>query len=367
LALTAWALTSESPEQLRDRAEAASRAGDWKTARSDWRSLNQTGLARGRTHLAEARACLALDRAAEAEQALRRSIAADPADPEPWRLLLELLRVEDRAEEAQALGWEGYAAVPASARRGLLRDLSLVLLADLPEDLARSMLDRWSAADPADIDAQVARLKRIAAMPRPGDPDHDSQVETLASLLERAPGHLAAREALVVALVEAGELDRGRQILDAWPANARDSALYTRLIGRWDLDYDRQPARALASFERALAIMPHDWKTQYRRARVLHILGRPADARKAAEVVSRLREHLDPATLGPRLGADLAHLDDPRALADLISLCNQVSLSRLAEAWRREASAPPANPQAETQAQGILEFPMIPAGTVRPR
>src|SRR5262245_29118002 len=138
-----WASGRSGPERLRARAEEAARAGDWNEALRAWSEFNQTRLAWGRTYLAEARACLALDRAAQAEHALRRAIAADRADPEPWRLLLELLRVEDRTVEAGQLGFEAYAAVPAPARRRVLRDLTLALLADLPEDLARDRLGRW--------------------------------------------------------------------------------------------------------------------------------------------------------------------------------------------------------------------------------
>src|SRR5262249_12781079 len=155
-----------------------------------WRALNRTQLARGRTHLGEARACLALNRAAQAELALRRAVAADPADPEPWRLVLELLRVEDRAVEAKRLGFGGYSVVPVRARRGVLRDLTLALLADLPEDLARDRLARWVAADPADVDALVARLRRMAASPRAGDPDRPARIAQLTAVLDAQPGHL---------------------------------------------------------------------------------------------------------------------------------------------------------------------------------
>ncbi len=86
VAVAAWKLAPEDPDRLRERAEAATRAGDWPTALDRWRALNRTGHARGRTHLAEARACLALDRAAQAERALRRAVDADPTDPEAWRL-----------------------------------------------------------------------------------------------------------------------------------------------------------------------------------------------------------------------------------------------------------------------------------------
>ncbi|WP_422927903.1 tetratricopeptide repeat protein [Singulisphaera sp. PoT] len=231
------------------------------------------------------------------------------------------------------------------------------------------MLDRWTAADQDDSHAQVARLKRMASMPRSGDPDRAGQIEILASLLEREPKNLVTREALISALAEAGEPDRGRQLLEAWPAESRDSALYARLRGRWDLDFDRNPEHALAEFDRVLTTTPHDWKTHYRRARALQKLGRVPEARQAAETMSRLRERLDPAVLGPRLGSDLARLTDPKALADLAELCSQANLGRLAEAWRKEAAAPPSEPQSENAnaARGVLDLPLAPSGAPRPR
>jgi Flp pilus assembly protein TadD len=345
---------------LRDRAEAEARSGNWPAALEDWRAVNRTRLAGGRTYLAEARACLSLHRAAQAERALRRAIAADPADPEPWRLLLELLRVEDRTPEAQELGWEAYAAVPQGTRRGVLSDLTLALLADLPDDVARPYLDRWTAADPEDTNARVALLRRIASMPRSGDPDRDARIAQLTAILDHEPAHLGAREALIAALADAGEPDRGRQLLDAWPAAARDDLRLERLKGRWDLDYDRQPARAVDAFRRVLAVLPHDWRTQYGLARALARLGRVDEATRAAESVGKLRENLDPATLGPRLGADLARLEDYRSLADLSSLCGRVGLTRLAEAWRQEAAAPAGAPGSVQSDLGILDSSIVP-------
>jgi tetratricopeptide (TPR) repeat protein len=337
-AALAWSLVPEGADRLEARAEAAARAGDWTRALELWRALNRTGRARGRTFLGEAKACLALDRAAQAEAALRRAVAAEPSNPEPWGLWLELLRVEDRTLEAGRVGWEAYASVPPSARRGLLRDLTLALLADLPADLVHRALDRWIAADPADLDAHVARLRRVVAPGRPDDPDRPARIRALADLLARAPAHPGVREALATALADAGEPDEARRVLDAWPALDRDrDALYWRLRGRLDLDFDRQPARAVAAFERVLAEQPNDWKTRARLARALRALGRSEDARQAAETVARTREALDPATLGPRLQADLARLDDSRSLFDLADLAAGARLARLADAWRREA------------------------------
>jgi thioredoxin-like negative regulator of GroEL len=178
----------------------------------------------------------------------------------------------------------------------------------------------------------------MAAMPRGDDPDRASRITELTSLLARAPGDLPTREALIIALADAGEPDRGRVVLDAWPKTARD-ARYWRLRGRWDLDYDHLPEPASQAFARALADLPQDWKTRFRLARALHALGREDDSRREAEAVGRIREALEAESLGPRLSSDLDRTDDPVALRDLAGLCARAGLTHLADAWRREADA----------------------------
>ncbi len=167
LALVAG-FVSNSPERLRHQAEAAAHAGEWLTALDSWRAINSTKAADGLTHLGEARACLALGRASQSEHALRQSISADPKNPEPWQLLLQILRVEDRTLEASRLGWEAYENVPPPSRRAVLQELTLGLLAELPDDDARKALGRWVDADRNDLDAQIALIQRIAAQPRAG-------------------------------------------------------------------------------------------------------------------------------------------------------------------------------------------------------
>ncbi len=336
----AWAIRErDRPGRLLGAAEAATRARDRPAALAAWRALNRTGAATARTLLAEARAALALDRAADARLALGRASEVDPADAEVWRARLDLLRVLDRPFEALRLGRAALGSVRPEARRGLLASLTLAALAEPPDDEARGLLDRWIAADPGDLDARVARLARVAANPHPGDPDRASRIAELSVILVRDPGHVPAREALLVTLADAGEPDRGRRVLGAWPASDRD-ARFDRLRGRWDLDYDRRPDRAAESFLRALADLPHDWKVHYGLARALRALGRVDQARAEAETVARLRERLEPSALGPRLAADLASPDDPRARLDLADLCEGAGLAALADAWRSEARPP---------------------------
>ncbi len=334
-----WAWERDRPRRAFERAESATRARDWPSALASWRSFNRTEAATARTLLAEARADLALDRAADARRALERASQADPTDAEIWRTRLDLLRVLDRPTEALTLGLRALEAVRPEGRRAVLASTTLAALAELPDDEVRTRLDRWIAADPDDLDARTARLARIAANPHPGDPDRADRISGLAAILEADPGHIAAREALLVALADAGEPDRGRALLEAWPEPARD-ARFDRLRGRWDLDYDHRPDRAAEAYARALVELPHDWKSHYGLARALRALGRDAEARDEADTVARLRERLDPATLGPRLAADLHGLDDPRSPLDLAALAEGVGLARLAEAWRREAVAP---------------------------
>lgn len=337
IGVSLWVHASGRSGRWRARAEAAARAGDWPAALAAWRAVNAGPDARGPTLLGQARAAVATGRLAEAERALARATAADPTAAGPWRLWLELLRVEDRSSEAQAIGWAAFEAVPPADRRDVLLGLTLALLAEVPDDVARPMLTRWSEAaarsglgGAPDPDARVALLQRIDAMPRADDPGRAARIGELTAILERDPGHLAARAVLIAALADAGEPALGRERLDAWPEAGRD-VRYWRLVGRWDLDFDHRPDRAEAAFRRTLEALPHDWKTRARLARALKMLGREAEARAEAEAVAQLRERLDPEALGPRLSRA-----DP---ADLAELTASVGLSRLADAWRALARA----------------------------
>jgi predicted Zn-dependent protease len=325
-----------SREQLRSQALRAAHDGDWNLALEYWRKINATSAADGLTQLGEARASLALGRAFQSEQSLRRSIAALPENAEPWRLLLQILRVEDRTIDALQLGWEAYGKVRPESRTEMLKELTLGLLAELPDDEVRKTLHRWADADRDDIDARIALIQRIAVQPLAGDPDRASLLAELESIVASHPNHVAARETLVTALADAGEPERGRAVLNDWPTNARDSR-YWRLRGRWDLEYDNQPEKAATAFRKVLDELPQDWRSWYRLARALRILGREDESRQAALTVSRIRGALDPLLLRPKLDATLGHLSEPAGLGELADLCTRAGFARLGEAWHKEA------------------------------
>ena len=129
-------------------------------------------------------------------------------------MLLEVLRVEDRLVDAFTLGWKALDHVLPEARPQLLRELTLAALTDLPDDVARGTLRRWIDADPVDVDARVALLRRIGAEPRADDPERESRLAQLGDLLASHPEHVDAREALVTALADAGEPEAGRKLLE---------------------------------------------------------------------------------------------------------------------------------------------------------
>lgn len=335
LLVTITWLASDSSTSLRNRAEIAARTGDWDVALQCWRKINATGAARSSSYLGEARACLALGRAGQAEHSLREAISANQSDLQSWQLLLEILFVEDRTFEVQRLGWEAYNYIHPNARRDLLRTLTIGLLADLPDEQVRTTLRRWINADPHDVNAQIALWRRILLQPRATDPDRPSILAALEALLTNHPGHLNAREALIIALADAGEADRGRVLLDTWPEAMRD-ARYWRLRGRWDLEYDHRPQQSIIALQTALVDLPQDWRSWYRLARALHMVGRETESQQAAEAVSRIREVLDPLVLEPRMHAAFEHLDDPIAVHELATFCRHAGLNRLADAWLTE-------------------------------
>ena len=113
-------------------------------------------------------------------------------------------------------------------------------------------------------------------------------------------------------------------------------ARYWRLQGRWYLEYDHRPQQSVIALQTALVDLPQDWRSWYRLARALHTLGRDTESQQAAEVVSRIREVLDPLVLEPRLHAAFEHLDDSTAVHALADLCRRAGLSRLAVAWLAE-------------------------------
>ena len=342
LAVVAWISTRPS---LRDRAEAAERSADWPSALNAYRDLLRSSTTpRARDRLGEARALLGLNLGRQAELALIAASRLDPADPEPWHLRLEFLRVERRSLEAVAVADQALAAVDDSkGRREILRDLTLALLFldssidDASEDRARAVLARWVAADPEDDEARASLALRRVADPRPGDPSREVLISELSERLTRHPDHSAIREALILALADDGHVDASRERLDAWPPSLQD-ARYQRLRGRWCLEYDGKAAEATAAFARTLELFPHDWRSHYGLARALQKLDRKAESAGEVEAVARLRERLEPTRLAPRLARDLADLESPKALQDLADLCAGVGLERLAQAWTKEAA-----------------------------
>lgn len=310
------------------------------------------------TYLGEGRACLALGRAAQAERALRKAAAAAPSESEAWLLLRWCYGWKTGRSTRSLWGWKALDHVLPGARPQLLRELTLAALTDLPDDLARSTLRRWIDADPGDVDARVALLRRIGAEPRADDPEHESRLVQLRDLLASHPEHVDAREALVTALADAGEPEHGRKLLKTWPLEQRDGRFW-RLRGRWDLEHDHRPDQAVTALGAALADFPQDWRIHYRLARALQIVNRPEEARREAETVGRIRELLDPLTLGPKLDAAFSHLGEPAAFQTLASAPGRDGPGSLASGARPECLQLNAFPYPRFTGSGTVASPTL--------
>ncbi len=323
------------------QAEAAAEAKDWEKATSLWRRINASPDASSATFLKEGSACLAASRAGQAEAALRKAVAAAPDEAPAWLLLAMIQRVEDRQVDVLSVGRRAVDLVAAADRASLLREVTLAALTELPDHLARTTLDRWLAADPTDVDAEAALLRRIGADPRSDDPDRRTRRDRLEALSRSRPDHVGAREALAILLADGREDDAFRAVLDAWPVDGRD-ARYWRLVGRLNLDVDRRPEPAADAFRRALEELPHDWRSHYGLARALSKMNQPEAAAREAKAVARIREAIDPMVIGPILEESVVRLDQASARGAVANLCARVGLDWLAQAWRSAPAPAPA-------------------------
>ena len=348
----------DRPARLLAEARAATEAGDRTRGLAAWHAWNETSDRSAATLVIEAQLAEDLNRGRDADRLARQATRLDAGSAPAWTLQINRLRVLDQAAEAMQRGLLALGDLRTTAdRRAILKVTTLATLAEVPDAEARAQLDRWIATDPDDIDARAARMSRIAANPHAGDPDRPQRIAELEQLVARHPANINAREALTVALADAGEVVRGRVVLGEWPVEPTNQASapregrgyrFDRLQARWDLEYDHNPAQAAAGFRAALTRTPHDWKLHYGLARACRILQQTDEAKGEALAVARLRERLDPVPLGARLTTDFARIDEgsaaegAAAMLDLAALCRSVGLVALADAWTRAAAANPA-------------------------
>lgn len=322
------------PSRLRSQAEAAERARDWTAARAAWLAFTHAAPGDVAGWLGAARACLALHRAQEADSLLQQAAETAPDRAEAWLPRMERLRTLSRSWDAWTLGWTAYRSVSPQQRPRILRSLTLATLAEAPQDQARSLLQNWLKADPTDAPAEIALIHRAIELPEPDDPPLNQRLVRLDQLVEAHPADSAGWEASVETLLLAGEVQRARAALDAWPAPQRETnPRYWRLLGRWEQDHGRDPEGAATAYRQALAAQPHDWKTLYRLARALRALGRLEESNQAAQRTRILRERLEPESLGPRLNHSLQHFEQISAQSELAKICSGLGLESLATAW----------------------------------
>ncbi len=324
------------PETARRRAQRLAERGRWSDALEAWRIVNEATEADTDSRIAHAEAAIAVGRPGEAESALRPLLEARTPRPRAWTLMLDLLRIQERRDEALMLTRRGLDTVDLEHTPVLLRAGVQAVLTDVPDDQVRTTLRAWMAAEPDAPHAEIAYQRQIARRPRLDDPSAEDRADRLWDLVRAWPEFAPARIALVEALADAGRPLEARPVLEDWPETAASTG-HQRIRGRWALEFEGAPGLAVEALEPVVDRVPHDWKSRYRLARALRLLGHTNRARIEARRVFLTRERLEPNELRPLL----RQLDDGMPVPDLAQRLRDVGLTRLAKAIDTIASPIP--------------------------
>ena len=211
-------------------------------------------------------------RAAVAEQIFRRLAEHDPAAIEPRQRLIYLFSLEQRTAEARAVLWQIY-QIRDDPR--ILVDLVLELLLDrqdvrgLPPELAE-----FAAKTPED--PFVRRAWGMDLLYQGRAAEALPHLETAAMLLVNDP---VGRFALAECRILVGQPVNLDEVLGRVPEDPTDAAQWWLLRGQIE-ETTGLPERAIASFERSLALHPEGREAHFRAGQLLHRLGR-SEAAKA--------------------------------------------------------------------------------------
>jgi Flp pilus assembly protein TadD len=254
-------------------------------------------------------------RYAEADEAGRSALRADPEDPAAWHLLGRVASRRERLEEAERNYRRALAARPDFA--AVHGDLGVVLAARGRLEEAVACLRRALALAPDSVECQNHLGMALFHLGRPDeaavslrqaiacDPDHPmapsalgyllssrgkyaEMAEVFGALARLRPAHLVARLRLGEALANLGELDEAQTCFEAARALAPDSPEAHLGLGLVRIGLRRFEA-ALDPLGRAIELAPDRPEAQVMLARALGGLGRFDEALAAAERAVRLR------------------------------------------------------------------------------
>lgn len=282
-------------------------------------------------------------RARDAESAWLGCVRDDPLHPvDPGMVknaaqaLVALYMLEGRVDEAHAALWEAYAQASPAEQPAILGTHLRVELERIEPREAAATLERYVAADPADLNAQ-----RSLALAHQLLGDHESADRLIEECLRKAPADAAVWRTWLDILE-----DRN----DAAGLAAAIARIPKALYGA-DPKIDRARAAVLESegrlkeaaaiLDQTLTANDHDDEAHFRRARIAQRLGDAASAEEHRERHRQLRAALSDLSRALTEFAELSRAvlpdtEQKSALIDrLARLSETLGWKRLAEAWRK--------------------------------
>lgn len=304
--------------------------GDLLAALAEWRRVsNHPPTIEGTARFLEGSALLALNRAREAERALRCSVELHPTYLQPRELLLGLHDAQMRRPEIIS----DLAGI-ARLRELMLRELVLWVVAGepaAPPEPAIVQLQKFLAEDPADLESRIA-LARYHLVE--GEPQKAEQ------LLRDASGTDQANDARVRAVrseafLRNEQFGAAREALGPWPPAAESHELLWRSFGLYwtDIGDWRRAAESFARFARA---NPYNLTAEYQFGTALQRLGQNETAARhlqRAEQLDRLRRHVQRLSRGDH--GRKVHFAE--VVAHVGALTEELGRDRDALAWFRQA------------------------------
>lgn len=294
----------------------------------------------------EAQADLLMNRARDAEAALRAIIDADggtPSDPAVFhdasQELLSLYATEDRWSEARDVLWKVYARATPHYRPTLLAMRILYELERLAPTESVKLLRNYVSADREDWEARRALAKAELALGR-----RSEALRQLRDCLEARPDDPRVWRDYLNMLYSLGERDAYEAVLARAPAIAetRPELWVARGQAR---EHAGDWTAAAADYRRALTLDPNLSNAHYRLAAIELRLGHSvaaAEHRRRWQELEEARSALRPAFDAYVEAQRRLPNDHPELLASLkrlAAICQTLGWSRTAAGWSQLAAS----------------------------
>jgi len=307
--------------------------GDWKQALEHFERVSTTAPDSKEALWRVGDVSMMLNRAADAERALKKTLEHDLESLEARRGLITLYRWQDRELDAEPLVWQAYDLTPIEQRPLLLAEWFRFRFAQRPTGDTHRRLSAFQEAQPDDVQSAIAL--GLWSVRQRLLPEARLRLE---KVFAQFPDHVDARAALATCLLELSEWNRLEQILDGWPTSDRDLR-YWRIRGVWLQDFAADHAAAIACFERWVKHYPDDWQMRFRIGTCQRQIGKndEADAEIArSEVLKALLKY---EVVDEILAVTLRNLNRPEHRQRMSEFYRSIGYEREAEAWKELAEA----------------------------